>query len=67
MDKLAGKDDIWYATNLEICTYIQATRQQEFSADGMTMHNPTAVSVWVNTAEGILEVKSGETIVVGEL
>lgn len=65
-DRMAGKKDIWYATNLEICTYIQATRRQEFSADGMSMHNPTAVSVWVSTEGGIIEVKSGETIVVGE-
>ena len=67
VDKMAGREDIWYATNMEICTYISATRQQEFSADGMTMHNPAAVSVWVKTEEGILEVKPGETKYIGEM
>ncbi|MDE7044956.1 MAG: polysaccharide deacetylase, partial [Acetatifactor sp.] len=59
--------DIWYATNMEIYTYVNATRQQEFSADGMTMYNPTAVSVWVKTEEGFLEVKPGETKFIGEI
>ena len=65
-DKMAGKEDIWYATNMEIYTYITATRQQEFSADGLTMHNPTAVSVWVKTEKELLEIKPGETKYIGE-
>lgn len=60
-DKMAGKEDIWYATNLEICNYIQATRAQEFSADGKMMHNPTAVTVWVNGNGELVEVGPGET------
>lgn len=64
-DRMAGREDIWYATNLEICEYIQATRQQEFSADGTAMRNPTAVSVWVNTGRDVIEVKSGEIRVIG--
>lgn len=65
-EKMAGKEDIWYATNMEICTYVNAARAQEFTADGLTMHNPTAVSVWVNTLDGVLEVKPGETKYIGE-
>ena len=60
VEKMAGKEDIWYATNMEIYTYINAVKQQEFSADGTTMYNPTAHSVWVSTKEGFLEVKPGE-------
>ncbi len=65
VEKMAGKDDIWYATNMDICNYVQAARSQEFSADGMTMHNPTAISVWVNTEAGFVEVKPGETKYIG--
>jgi peptidoglycan/xylan/chitin deacetylase (PgdA/CDA1 family) len=57
VEKMAHRDDIWYATNMEIYTYIQAVRQQEFSADGQMMYNPGAVSVWVSTQQGIREVK----------
>ena len=62
VDKMAGQENIWYATNMEIYTYIQAVRQQEFSADGLTMYNPTAVSVWVSTKQGLAEVKPLQTI-----
>ncbi len=60
-DKMAGKEDIWYATNIEICNYIQAVRSQEFSMNGKLMHNPTALSVWVNVNNTFVEVRPGET------
>ncbi len=59
-EMMQGKEDIWYATNIEICDYIMATRRQEFSADGLTMKNPTATSVWIMTKDGLCEVKPGE-------
>lgn len=66
VEKMAGKEDIWYATNMEIANYIQATRAQEFSADGLTMYNPTAIDVWASTNQGILVIKSGEVKYIGE-
>ena len=66
VEKMKGREDIWYASNIEICTYIEATRKQEFSADGLTMRNPTCVEVWVSTKEGILTVKPGEVKYIGE-
>lgn len=66
VEKMSGKEDIWYAANLEICDYILAVRAQEFSADGMTMHNPAALSVWLETQSGLLELGSGETKYIGE-
>ena len=65
-EKMAGKEDIWYATNMEIYRYIQAVRSQEFSADGMTMYNPANISVWVSTKDGFVEIKAGETKYIGE-
>lgn len=66
VEKMSGKEDIWYATNMEICRYILAVRAQEFSADGLTMYNPAVLSVWVNTENGLIEVKPGETKYIGE-
>ncbi len=60
-EKMSGKEDIWYATNMEICDYIQAIRSLEFAADSHMVHNPTAISVWMSTHKGIIELKSGET------
>ncbi len=61
VEKMAGKPDIWYATNMQICDYVQAVRSQEFSADGLMLHNPTCLSVWVKTDAGeVEEIKPGE-------
>lgn len=64
---LSGKQDIWYATNLEVCNYAEAIRRLEFSSSGKTIYNPSAISVWLqegNIYEGfkgtLTEVKAGE-------
>lgn len=65
---MEGKDDIWYATNKEICDYILATRSLESSGDGLTLKNPTAVSVWIrkDSSQELLEIRSGECVYIGE-
>lgn len=60
-DKMAEKEDIWYATNMEIYRYVQAARSQEFSADGHAMHNPAAESIWMVEKDNLIEIKPGET------
>ncbi len=63
---MQGKEDIWYATNLEICDYLTATRSLEWSADGKIMKNPTAISVWfLDNAGQLCELKSGESKCLG--
>ena len=46
-----GKDDIWYATNLEIYDYTEAYKQLIISADGTRLYNPTAHTLWYSMAE----------------
>lgn len=65
-EKMEGKKDIWYATNMEIYEYIAAIRNLELSADGMSMYNPSAVSVWVLASGMNIEIPSGETVYIGE-
>ena len=45
-EKMGGHEDIWYATNIEICDYHQAYLRLRMSADGRTVHNPTATALW---------------------
>lgn len=61
---MSGKDYIWYATNIEIYEYINATRSLEFSADGSKAYNPTLIEVFYKTADGFTSVKPGETKIV---
>ena len=59
---MSGKDDIWYATNIEICEYILATRSLEFSADGKKVYNPTLFEIFYEDNDGkVCTIKSGET------
>ena len=58
---MSDKSDIWYATNMEICDYLTATKSLEYSADESMVHNPSAVSVWYEQNGQISEIKAGET------
>ena len=47
MEKISGREDIWYATNGEIFDYVKAYESLEFSADGKRIYNPTKIPVWM--------------------
>lgn len=44
---MGGRDDIWYATNIEIADYMEAAKRLRFSADYTAAYNPNADDVWV--------------------
>ena len=46
-DRMAGHEDIWYATNIEIYEYIDGSKRLVSSCDGRILHNPSALDVWV--------------------
>ena len=43
---IGSKDDIWYATNMEICEYTKAYQRLIFSIDDHRVYNPTAYTIW---------------------
>lgn len=45
-EQIGGRDDIWYATNIEIYDYIMAFHSLRFTVDGKWVSNPTATDVW---------------------
>ena len=60
--KIAGHDDIWYATNIEIYDYTHAFEQLIYSADGNMIYNPTATDLWAFDGEKTFRIPSGETV-----
>jgi len=58
---ISGKDDIWYATNIEIVNYNNVFDRLQFAADNHFVYNPSAASAWLilNDTE-VIEVKGGE-------
>lgn len=61
LDKIAGQDDIWYATNIEIAEYLEAVSQLQYSADGNFIRNPTSRTVWLNILDREYKIESGDT------
>ena len=61
-NEISGKDDTWYATNIEICDYVMAYNSLVTSANGRKIYNPTLKEIWLNIDGKTLSVKSGETI-----
>lgn len=43
---IGNRDDVWYATNIEVYDYITAYNQLQFSVDGSKVYNPTAVTLY---------------------
>lgn len=59
---MGGKDDIWYATNIEYVDYMKAFRRLQFSASQDFVYNPSYQSVWLRVDdERIVEAKGGMT------
>lgn len=61
-EKLGGHEDIWYATNIEICDYIKAYNSLVYSVDATRIYNPTVHTIWFETNKVLYSIKPGETI-----
>ena len=61
---LAGDEDVYYATNMEIWEYTDAYNRLVFSADNSKVYNPSLTPVWFNYDKTRFCVAPGETIVV---
>lgn len=67
----ATKEEIWFATNMELYNYSEAFKSLVFSADGNTIHNPTPIDLWAicnanwkKDSGVIVKIPAGETITV---
>ncbi len=59
--EVGNRDDIWYATNMEIYEYTEDYRRLIFSLDGSYVKNPTARRLWFSSDDRICCVEPGET------
>jgi peptidoglycan/xylan/chitin deacetylase (PgdA/CDA1 family) len=58
--KMAGHDDIWYATNIDIVDYTEASKRIQVSVDGTFAYNPSAMSVWIEVDKKPVELLPGK-------
>lgn len=58
-----GRDDIWYATNIEIVDYLEDAKRLRFMADGSKVYNPNAQSIWISVEDApAVEIPGGMTV-----
>lgn len=63
LDQAAGHENVWYATNIEICDYVSAAKQLKYSAAGKYIYNPTVQDIWMRLdpkSEGAVILKAGK-------
>lgn len=61
---IGNRDDIWYATNIEVYDYVHAYKNLHTSFDKKRIHNPSALDVWVEIGETVYRIRGGETLVI---
>ena len=63
--QLIGKnDEIWYAENIEIHSYMQAVNSLIYSSAGDYITNPSCLDVWMQIDRKVYCIRSGETVTV---
>lgn len=63
-DRVSGRDEVWYATNIEVHDYVQAVRGLVYSATGDYLYNPSALDVWLMVDHEPLMIPAGATVTV---
>ncbi|EHJ00048.1 polysaccharide deacetylase [Clostridium sp. DL-VIII] len=61
-EKLGNREDIWYATNIEIVDYLKASDNLQFSMSGEFVYNPNFKSVWISVNGIVYEVPGGKQV-----
>lgn len=61
-ERAGGRNDIWYATNIEIVDYVNAIRSLRVSVKGDKIYNPSAQIVWFSLDDKPIKINPGETL-----
>ncbi len=60
---MGGREDVWYAANIEVYDYVKAYQSLVFSTADKKVYNPSCMDVYFYTEKGVYCVKAGEMIV----
>lgn len=61
-ERMGGKANIWYATNIEIVDYLNAVRGLRIAAAGNAVQNPAGVDVWIEADGVTVKVPAGGSV-----
>ena len=57
-----NKEDIWFATNMEIYDYITALKNLRVAANEKSVYNPSAIPLWIEKDGEVFEIPAGKTV-----
>lgn len=63
---MGGRDNIWYATNIEVYEYVEAFKRLVFSADMRLVKNPTDKDIWFYLNKKERFVAAGQSLVIDD-
>jgi hypothetical protein len=61
-EMVCANEDIWFATNRQICEYVKAYKSLVFSCDGERAYNPTCQDVWLELRGRVIKIDGGKEI-----
>lgn len=59
-ERVGGRDDVWYATNMEVYEYVRAYKRLQFSSNEDFVYNPSSIDVYLDYFGKEVCVKAGE-------
>lgn len=63
---MGGREDVWFATNIEVYDFVQTWERLQFAADNSFVYNPSAASAWVRVNQNApVEIKGGTLVHLG--
>lgn len=60
--KTGNREDVYYATNGELCNYVEAYESLIASADGKRVYNPTCTDVYIDYYDADVLIGAGQTV-----
>lgn len=60
---VSNKDNIWYATNIEIVRYLEVLDRLEFGADNNYVYNPSFNPAWITVDNEVKKVEGGQRLI----
>ena len=61
-ERIGNREEIWYATNIEVYEYVEAYRSLIVSLDGERVYNPTGCTIYFEDSNNVFYIKPGEMI-----
>lgn len=63
-EMIGGREEIWYASNIQICSYMHAVKSLIYSSSGDYIFNPSSTDVWLLIDDHTYCIRSGETVTI---